>query len=67
MLSMNSKTIIVDKHSSSIQISNKISTVQRKSYNYMLKIAKNAFKKDRNIRSFTLSLNRQKHKVYGYD
>jgi len=55
MLSMNSKTIIVDKHSSSIQISNKISTVQRKSYNYMLKIAKNAFKKDKNVRSFTVT------------
>ena len=55
MLSMNSKTIIVDKHSSSIQISNKISTVQRKCYNYMLKIAKNAFEKDKNIRSFTVT------------
>jgi len=55
MLSMNSKTIIVDKHSSSIQISNKISSVQRKSYNYMLKIAKNAFKKDKNVRSFTVT------------
>ena len=55
MLSMNSKTIIVDKHSSSIQISNKISTVQRKSYNYMLKIAKNAFKNDKNVRSFTVT------------
>ena len=56
MLSMNSKTIIVDKHSSSIQISNKISTVQRKSYNYMLKIAKNTFKKDKNARSFTITI-----------
>ena len=55
MLSMNSKTIIVDKHSSSIQISNKISTVQRKSYNYMLKIAKNAFEKDKTVRSFTVT------------
>jgi plasmid replication initiation protein len=52
MLNMNSNTIIIDKDSSSIQISNKITAVQRKSYNYMLKIAKNEFLKDRNIRSF---------------
>jgi hypothetical protein len=38
MLSMNTNEIIIDKHSSSIQISNKISTIQRKSYNYMLKV-----------------------------
>jgi hypothetical protein len=38
---MNRNEIIIDKHSSSIQISNKISALQRKSYNYMLKIAKN--------------------------
>ena len=43
MLSMNSNEIIIDKHSSSIQISNKISVLQRKSYNYMLKVAKNEF------------------------
>ena len=46
MLSMNSNEIIIDKNSSSIQISNKISSTQRKCYNYMLKIAKNEFKKD---------------------
>jgi len=55
MLDMNSNTIIIDKHSSSIQISNKISTVQRKSYNYMLKIAKNELKNNANIRKFTIT------------
>ena len=54
MLSMNSNEIIIDKHSSSIQISNKISALQRKSYNYMLKVAKNEFKKNKNIRGATL-------------
>jgi len=38
MLSMYTNEIIIDKHSSSIQISNKISALQRKNYNYMLKI-----------------------------
>ena len=46
MLSMNTNEIIIDKDSSSIQISNKITAIQRKSYNYMLKIAKNEFKKN---------------------
>ena len=55
MLSMNSNEIIIDKHSSSIQISNKISALQRKSYNYMLKVAKNEFKKNKNIRVFTIT------------
>ena len=55
MLNMNTKEIIIDKHSSSIQISNKISTVQRKSYNYMLKIAKNEFKNDKRLRVFTIT------------
>ena len=52
---MNSNEIIIDKHSSSIQISNKISALQRKSYNYMLKVAKNEFKKNKNIRVFTIT------------
>ena len=52
MLSMNTNEIIIDKHSSSIQISNKISALQRKSYNYMLKIAKNGLVKNRNSKSF---------------
>jgi len=55
MLNMNSNTIIIDKHSSSIQISNKISAVQRKSYNYMLKIAKNELKNNSNARKFTIT------------
>jgi plasmid replication initiation protein len=55
MLDMNSNTIIIDKHSSSIQISNKITAVQRKSYNYMLKIAKNEFLKDKNKRIFQVT------------
>ena len=55
MLDMNTNTIIIDKHSSSIQISNKITAVQRKSYNYMLKIAKNAFNSDKNLRVFTIT------------
>ena len=55
MLTMNTNEIIIDKHSSSIQISNKISTIQRKSYNYMLKIAKNEFKKNKNARIFTIT------------
>jgi predicted esterase len=55
MLGMNTNEIIIDKHSSSIQISNKISTIQRKSYNYMLKIAKNEFKQDKNRRIFTIT------------
>jgi len=55
MLNMNTNTIIIDKHSSSIQISNKITAVQRKSYNYMLKIAKNSFNKDKNSRVFTIT------------
>jgi len=55
MLNMNTKEIIIDKHSSSIQISNKISTVQRKSYNYMLKVAKNEFKNDKRLRVFTIT------------
>jgi len=55
MLNMNTNEIIIDKHSSSIQISNKISTVQRKSYNYMLKVAKNEFKSDRKLREFTIT------------
>ena len=55
MLNMNTKEIIIDKHSSSIQISNKISTIQRKSYNYMLKVAKNEFKSDRKLRDFTIT------------
>jgi len=52
MLSMNTNEIIIDKHSSSIQISNKISALQRKSYNYMLKIAKNGLVKDKSLKSF---------------
>ena len=55
MLSMNSNTIIIDKHSSSIQMSNKISAVQRKSYNYMLKIARNELKNNSNARKFTIT------------
>ena len=55
MLDMNTNTIIIDKHSSSIQISNKITAVQRKSYNYMLKIAKNSFNKDKNSRVFKIT------------
>ncbi len=55
MLNMNTNEIIIDKHSSSIQISNKISTIQRKSYNYMLKVAKNEFKNDRKLREFTIT------------
>ena len=52
MLDMNTNTIIIDKHSSSIQISNKITAVQRKSYNYMLKIAKNSLIKNQSAKSF---------------
>jgi len=55
MLTMNTNEIIIDKHSSSIQISNKISALQRKSYNYMLKVAKNEFKKNQNARIFTIT------------
>ena len=55
MLSMNTNEIIIDKHSSSIQISNKISALQRKSYNYMLKIAKNGLTKNRNLKSFNVT------------
>jgi len=55
MLSMNTNEIIIDKHSSSIQISNKISAIQRKSYNYMLKIAKNEFKANPSLRKFTIT------------
>ena len=55
MLTMNKNEIIIDKHSSSIQISNKITALQRKSYNYMLKIAKNEFKKNKNARVFTIT------------
>jgi len=55
MLSMNTNEIIIDKHSSSIQISNKITALQRKSYNYMLKVAKNEFKKNKNARVFTVT------------
>ena len=52
---MNTNEIIIDKHSSSIQISNKISALQRKSYNYMLKIAKNEFKANPALRKFTIT------------
>ena len=55
MLNMNSNEIIIDKNSSSIQISNKISSTQRKCYNYMLKIAKNEFKKDKSKRIFQVT------------
>ena len=55
MLSMNTNEIIIDKHSSSIQISNKISALQRKSYNYMLKVAKNEFKANPSLRKFTVT------------
>ena len=55
MLNMNSNEIIIDKNSSSIQISNKISSTQRKCYNYMLKIAKNEFKQNKNARKFMIS------------
>jgi len=54
MLSMNTNEIIIDKHSSSIQISNKISALQRKSYNYMLKVAKNELNSNKNLRSFRI-------------
>jgi len=52
---MNTNEIIIDKDSSSIQISNKITAIQRKSYNYMLKIAKNEFKKDPKKQVFTVT------------
>ncbi len=52
---MNTNEIIIDKDSSSIQISNKITAIQRKSYNYMLKIAKNEFKKDPQKQVFTVT------------
>jgi len=55
MLDMNSNEIIIDKNSSSIQISNKISSTQRKCYNYMLKIAKNEFQKDKTQRIFQIT------------
>ena len=55
MLSMNTNEIIIDKHSSSIQISNKISALQRKSYNYMLKIAKNDLTKNKNLKTFRVT------------
>jgi plasmid replication initiation protein len=52
---MNTNEIIIDKDSSSIQISNKITAIQRKSYNYMLKIAKNEFKKNPQKQVFTVT------------
>jgi plasmid replication initiation protein len=52
---MNTNEIIIDKNSSSIQISNKITAIQRKCYNYMLKIAKNEFLKDKNVKIFKVS------------
>jgi plasmid replication initiation protein len=52
---MNTNEIIIDKHSSSIQISNKISALQRKSYNYMLKIAKNDLTKNRDLKTFRVT------------
>jgi plasmid replication initiation protein len=52
---MNTNEIIIDKNSSSIQISNKITAIQRKCYNYMLKVAKNEFKKDKNKKIFSVS------------
>ncbi len=52
---MNTNEIIIDKDSSSIQISNKITAIQRKSYNYMLKIAKNEFKKNPEKQVFTVT------------
>jgi plasmid replication initiation protein len=52
---MNTNEIIIDKHSSSIQISNKISALQRKSYNYMLKIAKNDLTKNKNLKTFRVT------------
>jgi len=55
MLNMNTNEIIIDKNSSSIQISNKISSTQRKCYNYMLKIAKNEFKNNKNARTFMIT------------
>jgi len=55
MLRMNTNEIIIDKDSSSIQISNKITAIQRKSYNYMLKIAKNEFKKNPEKQVFTVT------------
>jgi len=55
MLNMNTNEIIIDKNSSSIQISNKITAIQRKCYNYMLKVAKNEFKKDKNKKIFSVS------------
>ena len=55
MLNMNTNEIIIDKNSSSIQISNKISSTQRKCYNYMLKVAKNEFSKDKNVRKFIIT------------
>ena len=55
MLDMNSNEIIIDKNSSSIQISNKISSTQRKCYNYMLKIAKNDLTKNKNLKTFRVT------------
>jgi len=55
MLNMNTNEIIIDKNSSSIQISNKISSTQRKCYNYMLKIAKNEFKNNKKARTFMIT------------
>jgi len=55
MLNMNTNEIIIDKNSSSIQISNKISSTQRKCYNYMLKIAKNEFKNNKKARTFMVT------------
>jgi len=55
MLRMNTNEIIIDKNSSSIQISNKITAIQRKCYNYMLKIAKNEFQKDKSVKIFSVS------------
>jgi len=52
---MNTNEIIIDKDSSSIQISNKITAIQRKSYNYMLKIAKNELKRNPHARKFVIT------------
>ena len=47
--------VLTLKFDPKVQISNKISALQRKSYNYMLKVAKNEFKKNKNIRVFTIT------------
>jgi plasmid replication initiation protein len=53
---MNENKLILQKHSATIAISNKLSLQQRKTYNFLLQNAKAVIKRDKSVKKYRVSL-----------